>query len=365
MPLQLGIVGLPNVGKTTLFNALTRAGATVANYPFTTIDPNIGIAPVPDTRLGRVAEIARPQRTVPATMRVVDIAGLVKGASQGEGLGNQFLAHVRETDAIAMVVRCFENEDVPHVTAEIDPVADIDTVQLELIMSDLEALERHTERVKTHAKGHPREFEHELALLERVRQELGAGRAVRQIELGDDERQWLHPVALLTGKPVLYICNCSEEQLPSGGELASRAQARVAWEKAESLVVCAQLEAELAEWDPADAAAYLAQVGLSASGLERVIWAGYRLLNYITFFTATGEKEVRAWALPRGRTVLDAAALIHTDMARGFVRAEVVAYEDLDRAGSFVRARELGRLRLEGREYVVHDGDVIHIRFAV
>lgn len=365
MALELGLVGLPNVGKSTLFNALTKAGAAVANYPFTTISPNVGIVPVPDARLQRVAEIIQPQRVVHATLRVVDIAGLVKGASRGEGLGNQFLAHIRDVDAIAMVVRCFEDEDVPHVTPYLDPIEDIETVELELALADLEVLERQLERVKSRAKAHPREHEAELATLESLLQALRAGRMVRQLPLEASQREGLHEVPLLTAKPCLYVANAGEGQLPEGGELAQRVCEKAASQGAEAIVLCARLEAELIEWEPPEAAAYLAEVGLHATGLERLIWAGYRLLDYVTFFTTTGGQEVRAWTLRHGQTALQAAGAIHTDMERGFIRAEVVHYDDLVAAGSLARARESGHLRLEGRDYVVQDGDVIHIRFAV
>jgi hypothetical protein len=363
--LQLGLVGLPNVGKSTLFNALTRAGAPVANYPFTTIDPNVGVVPVPDPRLERIAAIIQPERVVPATLRVVDIAGLVKGASRGEGLGNQFLSHIRAMDAIAMVVRCFRDEDVPHVTEYLDPVEDIETVELELVLADLEILERHLERVHTQAKGRPRDFEGQIAALEAVAAGLRAGQTVRRMELNEAQRDALRDVALLTNKPLLYVANVSEADLPHGGELAERVRARGEAEGIETIALCAALEAELMELEPDEATDYLAEVGLDAPGLQRFIRAGYDLLRYITYFTTTGGHEVRAWTLQHGRTVLEAAGQIHSDMARGFIRAEVVTYSDLDAAGSLARAREAGRLRLEGRDYVVQDGDVIHIRFNV
>jgi len=366
MALQLGLVGLPNVGKSTLFNALTQAGAAVAAYPFTTISPNVGIVPVPDARLDRVAGIVQPERVVPATLRVVDIAGLVRGASKGEGLGNQFLGHIRDVDAIAMVVRCFHDENIPHVTPYLDPVEDIDTVGLELILSDLEIMERHLERTQTKAKGHPKEFADEIATIEKVMDGLRAGRPMRAMELSATEREFLRDVALLTIKPQLLVANVSEDQLPDGGECADRVRAKAAEEGADVIVLCAALEAELVTWGVQEAADYLADLGVTTGrGLDRFIWAGYQLLDYLTFFTTTGGKEVRAWTLRQGQTALEAAGTVHSDMARGFIRAEVVAYHDLDVAGSFARARELGMLRLEGRDYVVQDGDVIHIRFAV
>ncbi|MBC7237030.1 MAG: redox-regulated ATPase YchF [Chloroflexi bacterium] len=365
MPLQLGLVGLPNVGKSTLFNALTRAGAAVASYPFTTISPNVGVVPVPDNRLRRIAEIIRPERVVPATLRVVDIAGLVKGASRGEGLGNQFLAHIRDVDAIAMVVRCFQDINVPHVTSELNPLEDIETVELELILADLQVLERRLERVRSQAKGHPREYEAEIATLERVRQALEAGTSVRRMALEEAELAFLREVALLTIKPLLYVANVSEEELPEGGALAQVVKRRAAEEGAPCVVLAAPLEAELATWGEEEATAYLSELGLDMASLGRFIRTGYALLDYITFFTTTGGHEVRAWTLRRGQTAIEAAATIHSDMARGFIRAEVVRFEDLDAAGSMTRARELGYLRLEGRDYVVQDGDIIHIRFNI
>ncbi|MHB1296569.1 MAG: redox-regulated ATPase YchF [Anaerolineae bacterium] len=365
MALQLGLVGLPNVGKSTLFNALTRAGAEVANYPFTTIAPNVGVVPVPDARLTRIAEIIRPERVVPASLRVVDIAGLVKGASQGEGLGNQFLAHIREVDALAMVVRCFEDPHVPHVTDDLDPVSDIETIDLELILADLEVLERHRERVQTAAKGRPRDYADELGAIDAAMAALKAGQTVRRAPLDGTQRAFLAEVALLTDKPRLFVANVGEKHLPDGGELAARVRALGQAEGSEVVVLAAQLEDELAALEPAEAADYLQAVGLDAPGLDRMIWAGYHLLDYVTFFTTTGGKEVRAWTLRRGQTALEAAAGIHSDLARGFIRAEVVAYDALNALGSLAAAREAGRLRLEGREYLVQDGDVIHIRFAV
>jgi hypothetical protein len=365
MTLQVGLVGLPNVGKSTLFNALTQAGATVANYPFTTIAPNVGIAAVPDARLQRIAEIIKPQRVVPATLQVVDIAGLVKGASHGEGLGNQFLAHIRVVDAIALVVRCFADDNIPHVTSQLDPLGDIETIALELCLADLAVLERHLEQVHARAKANPHAFEKELATLETVREGLNRGQMVRQLPLDEHQRELLREVALLTTKPSLYIANVGEGQLPEGGPLAAQVRARATAEGAEMLVVCAQLEADLASWSAAEANDYRAGVGLQGSSLERLIWASYRLLDYVTFFTTTGGKEVRAWTLRRGATAVQAAGTIHTDMERGFIRAEVMSYDDLHAVGTFAKARETGRLRLEGRDYVVQDGDVIHIRFAV
>ena len=365
MALQLGLVGLPNVGKSTLFNALTKAGAVVANYPFTTISPNVGVVPVPDVRLQRIAEMVGPERVVPAAFRVVDVAGLVEGASRGEGLGNQFLSHIRNVDAIAMVVRCFEDPQIPHVTRYLDPVEDIDTVELELVMADLAVAERHLQRIKKPARGRLGDLEQVVATMELAIGELQAGRPLRRLQLDEKQFDLLGGVALLTIKPLLFVANVSEEHLPDGADLAQQVRARAAGEGAEVIVLCASLESELATWDEADARAYLDEVGLEAPSLERFVWAGYRLLDYVTFFTTTGGKEVRAWTLHRGQTALEAAGTIHTDLERGFIRAEVVSCDDLIAAGSLAGARGKGRLRLEGRDYLVQDGDVIHIRFAV
>jgi GTP-binding protein YchF len=364
MSLQIGIVGLPNVGKSTLFNALTKAGAAVASYPFTTIEPNVGVVAVPDPRLDRVAAIVRPKEVKPTVVEFVDIAGLVKGAHEGEGLGNQFLGHIRSVDAIALVVRCFEDPDVAHVTAELDPVADCEVIDLELILADLATVERREEKVHSSAKAQPKAYAAELDLLARLKTHLQTGRAAGQFPLSAHEAELLQPLPLLTGKPRLYVANVGENSLPGGGPLAAAVIARAEKEGAQAVVICAQLEADLADWSLDEAAEYRVELGLEAPGLERLVHAGYRLLDLITFFTATGVNVVRAWTLKRGETVLEAAGKIHTDMQRGFVCAEVVSYPDLTAAGDFSAARERGLLRLEGREYVVHDGDVIHIRFS-
>ncbi|MFH1086389.1 MAG: redox-regulated ATPase YchF, partial [Chloroflexota bacterium] len=296
-------------------------------------------------------------------LRVVDIAGLVRGASHGEGLGNQFLSHIRGVDAIAMVVRCFEAEDVPHVTPYLDPVEDVDTVELELILSDLDLLQRRLERMRTQAKGNPHAYEAEIAALEMTVVGLQSGAPARRLPLDDAQRALLGDVDLLTIKPMIYVANVGEGTLPEGGALAARLRQRAGGD--EVIALSAQLESELLALEPAEAREYLATVGLDAPGLQRFIWAGYRLLDYITFFTTTGGKEVRAWNLRRGETVLVAAGRVHTDLARGFIRAEVVTYADLMAAESFAHARDVGHLRIEGRDYVVQDGDVIHIRFNV
>lgn len=364
MSLQIGIVGLPNVGKSTLFNALTRAHAAVASYPFTTIDPNVGVVEVPDRRLHDVAAIVQPDEVKATTIEFVDIAGLVKGAHQGEGLGNQFLGHIRNVDAIAMVVRCFQDPDVAHVTAELDPLDDIDVIDLELILADLGAVERRTEKVRSSAKAQPKVYAAELELLSRLQAHLEGGHPAATFAHNDEERELLAPLTLLTAKPRLYVANVSEDDLPGGGALAARVVERALAEGARSVVLCAQCEADLCDWSDDEAAEYRAELGLQAPGLDRLIEASYQLLDLITFFTATGTKVVRAWTLQRGQSVLEAAGKIHTDMQKGFIRAEVISYPDLMQAGDFSAARERGWLRLEGRDYPVQDGDVIHIRFS-
>ena len=301
----------------------------------------------------------------PATLRVVDIAGLVKGASQGEGLGNQFLAHIRDVDAIAMVVRCFQDANIPHVTPDLNPIEDIETIELELMLADLEILERHLERVQDAGQGAPAGGQGEIAAIELAMQALREGRRLGHALADEAQRAHLSEAALLTTKPQVYVANVGEDQLPDGGELAQQVRARSEQNGVETVALSAQLEAELATWEAQEAAAYRRGLGLAASGLERLIEVGYRLLDYITFFTTTGGKEVRAWTLRRGQTVLQAAGTIHTDLERGFIRAEVITYDDLERAGNMAHARAAGTLRLEGRDYIVRDGDVIHIRFSV
>ncbi len=365
MGLEIGIVGLPNVGKSTLFNALTNAGAEVAAYPFTTIEPNVGVVPLADPRLDYIASLVRPQKVIPSTVRFVDIAGLVRGAHRGEGLGNQFLGHIRDVDAIAMVVRCFADKDVAHVEARLDPLADIDTVWTELILADVEMVERRIEKVKSAAKARPRDFADELEWLHRLRDHLTAGHKALSMPLTTKERGWMSAMSLLTVKPYLYVANVSEQDLPGGGAMADQVRQLAEQEGVEAVVLCAQTEMELQEWPPEEAAAYLADLGLSEPGLQRLVRAGYHVLNLITFFTATGTRAVQAWAIPAGTKAPQAAGKIHSDMERGFIRAEVVAFDDLKELGSFAAAKEHGRLRIEGRDYVVQDGDVIHFRFNV
>jgi GTP-binding protein YchF len=364
MSLQIGIVGLPNVGKSTLFNALTRAGAAVASYPFTTIDPNVGIVEVPDPRLLDVAAIVRPDEVKPTTIEFVDIAGLVAGAHKGEGLGNQFLGHIRDVDAIVLVVRCFEHPDVAHVSTDLDPLADSEVLDLELMLADLGTVERREEKVRSSAKAQPKEHAPELELLARVREHLAAGSLAASLALTAKESEMLAPLNLLTAKPRLYVANVGEEDLPEGGPLAAHVIRRAEEEGSQAVVICAACEADLADWSSEDASEYRAALGLEAPGLERLIHASYRLLDLVTFFTATGTNVVRAWTLRRGQTVYEAAGKIHTDMQRGFIRTEVVAHADLTQAGDLAKARERGLLRLEGRDYQVQDGDVVHIRFS-
>ena len=364
MSLQIGIVGLPNVGKSTLFNALTKAGAAVASYPFTTIDPNVGVVEVPDQRLHDVAAIVEPDDIKPTTIEFVDIAGLVRGAHKGEGLGNQFLGNIRNVHAVAIVVRCFADPDVAHVTAELDPLADCEVIDLELILADLATLERREEKVRSMAKAQPREFAPELELLARVRAHLEGDRLASQLPVSAKEAEMLSQLNLLTAKPRLYIANVGEDEILDHAPLADVVLERAGQEGAQAVVICAQLEADLADWSSEEAVEYRAELGLEASGLEQLVRAGYRLLNLITFFTATGTSVVRAWTLQEGQTALDAAGQVHTDMQRGFIRAEVVSYSDLMASGDFQGARDRGLLRLEGRDYVIQDGDIVHIRFS-
>ena len=365
MAVELGIVGLPNVGKSTLFNALTRAHAAVAPYPFTTIEPNVGVVAVPDRRLDDIVALVQPEKSVPSSLRVVDIAGLVKGASTGEGLGNQFLGHIRNVDAIAMVVRAFRNQDIPHVSAELDPRSDVDVVRTELALADLQTLQRREEKTHSAAKGHPAAFEAELAGLAMLRERLNRGQSLRDPELLPIAATLAKELNLLTAKPLLYVANVGEDDLPTGGPLVEPLRLLAQSEGSECVVICAECEAGLIEWPAEDANAYLRELGLEEPGLERFIHAGYRLLDLITFFTTTGGKEVRAWPIRRGASAYEAARMVHTDMQRGFVRAEVLGYNDLMRGGSTAAARDKGLLHLEGKEYAVQDGDIVHIRFNV
>jgi len=363
MSLKCGIVGLPNVGKSTLFNALTRAGIAAENYPFCTIDPNVGLVAVPDHRLQILADIVHPAKIVPTTMEFVDIAGLVAGASQGEGLGNQFLGHIRETDAIAHVVRCFENGDVVHVAGKVDPLTDIAVINTELALADLEAVERAIARTEKMAKADPKSARLRLQVLERLQACLDRGAAARRESLTAQEQAVIKDVHLITMKPVMYIANVAEGSLDAVPGLQAVREFALA-EGSEAVPVCAAIEAEISQLDDADGRAFLQELGLKLSGLENVIRVGYNLLGLLTFFTA-GKKEVRAWTTPIGSTAPQAAGKIHTDFERGFIRAEVTTFDDFISAGGELGARDAGRLRVEGKNYLVNEGDIMHFRFNV
>jgi GTP-binding protein YchF len=363
MGIKCGIVGLPNVGKSTLFNALTKAGIAAANFPFCTIEPNVGVVPVPDARLRELADVVKPQKVVPTAVEFVDIAGLVAGAASGEGLGNKFLAHIREVDAITHVVRCFEHPDVIHVNNKVDPIADIETIDTELALADLESVDKALQRAERAAKTGDKDAKARAEVLSRVRAALDAGRPARSLDLSEDDRALLRDLFLLTLKPVMYVANVLEDGF-TGNPHLDAVRARAAGEGAGVVPVSAAIEEELGQLDEADRDAFLADLGLEEPGLDRVIRAAYALLGLQTYFTA-GVKEVRAWTVKAGSTAPQAAAVIHTDFEKGFIRAETIGYADFIRYRGESGAREAGRLRLEGKEYRVQEGDVLHFRFNV
>lgn len=366
MSLTAGIVGLPNVGKSTLFNAITKAGAEAANYPFCTIDPNVGIVEVPDERLEKLTQVVKPQKTVPTAFEFTDIAGIVKGASEGEGLGNQFLSHIRQVDAICQVVRCFEDENISHVSGTINPLDDIEIINLELILADLETVNRRMERVEKLARQKDKESVMEYEILQKIQQTLENDQPARTLNLSKEEGKVVRGLHLLTMKPMLYVANISESDLtdPFANPHVKKVKAFTENENAEMIIVCASIEEEISELDIEEKKAFLEELGIRESGLDQLIKASYALLGLGTYFTA-GEKEVRAWTFRKGMKAPEAAGIIHSDFEKGFIRAETVSYEDLMEAGSMAKARENGKVRLEGKDYLVQDGDVIHFRFNV
>ena len=364
--MKIGIIGLPNVGKFTLFNAITGAGAVCANYPFCTIDPNVGVVPVPDSRLDKLAEMYDPQLYTPAVIEFVDIAGLVRGASKGEGLGNKFLSHIRDVDAVAHVLRCFENGDIVHVDGSVDPLRDLETINMELIFADMEVLERRIDKTSKLMKG-DKTLAGELALYQRILAALGEGKTARTVEMTEDEAAIVSQLELLTYKPVIYIANVSEDEaagVSDDNPYYARVKAAAEEEGAEVIPVCAEIEAEISELSPEEKKEFLEELGIPESGLDRLIKAGYSLLGLISYLTA-GPKEVRAWTITKGTKAPQAAGKIHSDFERGFIRAEIVAYDDLMACGSMAAAKEKGLVRSEGKEYVIADGDVVLFRFNV